>query len=49
MDIKGFLEEHKLSNYCEKFVETGNDDLEYLATVRNRASWDFEKLHYNES
>ena len=33
MDIKEFLEQHKLSNYWDKFDETGNDDLEELATL----------------
>ena len=33
MDIKEFLEQHKLPNYQDKFDETGNDDLEELATL----------------
>ena len=33
MDIKEFLEQHKLSNYWDKFDGTGNDDLEELATL----------------
>ena len=33
MDIKGFLEQHKLSNYWDEFDETGNDDLEELVNL----------------
>ena len=33
MDIKKILEQHELSNYWDKFDETGNDDLEELATL----------------
>ena len=33
MDIKEFLEQHKLSNYWDKFDESGNYDLEELATL----------------
>ena len=36
IDIKEFLKKHKLSNYWDKFDETGNDDLEELATLSER-------------
>lgn len=33
MDINELLEQHKLSNYWDKFDESGNYDLEELATL----------------